>query len=73
MRDLGLSTYSGILSDAIVHRLQATLLYEPMDYVSKPHGNYSGLDAFHGMGRGEWSRAAALAVWPNLTTIDLPR
>jgi hypothetical protein len=53
--------------------LDATLLYAPMDYRSKPHGDYAGLDGFLGMGAGEWSEATARARWPNLTLIDLPR
>ena len=53
--------------------LNATLLHVPFDYVSKPHGNYSGMDAFLGVGAGEWMEADALSRWPNLTSIDLPR
>lgn len=53
--------------------LDATMLFVPMDYRSKPHGDYAGLDAFLGVGAGEWTEAAARARWPNLTVVDLPR
>jgi hypothetical protein len=53
--------------------LAGTLLHTPMDYSSKPHYNYTGLDAFLGMGVGEWREDAAMAMYPNLTRVHLPR
>lgn len=53
--------------------LPATLLHAPLDYASKPHYNYTGLDAFLGVGSGEWREDAAMAVYPNLSRVDLPR
>lgn len=53
--------------------LPATLLHAPLDYASKPHYNYTGLDAFLGVGSGEWREDAAMAVYHNLTRVDLPR
>jgi len=53
--------------------LDVALLAAPFDYRSSQHGNYSGMDAFFGVSAGEWSEAEAMARWPNLTRIDLPR
>lgn len=49
------------------------LVYRTMEYSSKQHGNYSGLDRFLGMGYREWTHEAVLASWPNMTVIDLTR
>ena len=53
--------------------LNATLMYDSLDYYSIKHGNFTGADAFFGLRRGEHSSSEIVASYPNLTLVALPR